>query len=172
MSHGLQIVLRLVHIVLGAYWVGSVFFLAMFLEPSIRAAGPDGGKVMLQIFNRGFLKFVPFMAVLTVVAGIWLLYIWSNGFDPSQMGSPMGIVLSTGGAFGIVALAVGAGVMAPTGNRMWKIALRMPAVTEDAERTALTADMGRLRPRMAVAGRIVAVLLLVAICCMAVARYV
>ena len=40
MMHALQLVLRLVHIVFGVFWVGAAFFLAMFLEPSIRAAGP------------------------------------------------------------------------------------------------------------------------------------
>lgn len=172
MSHGLQLLLRLVHIVLGVYWVGATFFLVMFLEPSIRAVGPDGGKVMIQIFNRGYLTFIVAIAVLTVVAGIWLLWIWSNGFSPQQMGTPMGIVLSTGGLFGVLALAVGGSVMAPTGRSIWRVATRMPSVSDEAERNALGAEMGRLTHRMRITGRVVAALMLGAICCMAIARYV
>ena len=39
-------VLRIAHIVTGAFWVGTVIFLAAFLLPSLRAAGPAAGPVM------------------------------------------------------------------------------------------------------------------------------
>ena len=35
-------VLRILHIAVGVFWVGSVVFLSAFLTPSIRAAGPAG----------------------------------------------------------------------------------------------------------------------------------
>lgn len=45
----LVIALRLVHIVLGALWVGMMAFTVFFLTPAIRDAGPEGGKVMAAL---------------------------------------------------------------------------------------------------------------------------
>jgi hypothetical protein len=43
------IVLRLIHIVVGAFWVGSLVFIAAFLIPAVRATGPAGGPVMRHL---------------------------------------------------------------------------------------------------------------------------
>jgi hypothetical protein len=51
----LVITLRLLHIVLGAFWVGTLIFFALFLIPSVRDAGPDGAKVMAALQRRRFL---------------------------------------------------------------------------------------------------------------------
>ena len=78
-------VLRLIHILCGVYWAGTVFFFVTFLEPTIRSLGPDGGKVMIRLFERGYLKLLPIFAVVTVLSGLWLLWILSSGFDASYM---------------------------------------------------------------------------------------
>ena len=166
------ILLRILHIVLGVYWVGTIFFFVTYLEPSLRAVGPDAGKVMMQIFVRRYLTILPLIAVLTVLAGLGLIWKVSNGFDPSWMGSHMGITLSAGGASAIIALGIGIGVTRRAGVRMWAIMRQMPQVTSDTERAALMAEAGVLRNRSAVSSRWIAVLLLIAVLCMAVARYV
>ena len=45
----LVIVLRFVHVVFGALWVGMVAFVTFFLMPALQAAGPEGGKVMAAV---------------------------------------------------------------------------------------------------------------------------
>lgn len=37
----IRIILRIVHICSGTAWVGAAFFTALFLQPTIRAAGAD-----------------------------------------------------------------------------------------------------------------------------------
>jgi hypothetical protein len=59
-----MITLRLVHIALGVFWAGTIFFFVMFLEPSVRAAGPDGARVMQGLQKRQFLNVMPVIAGL------------------------------------------------------------------------------------------------------------
>ena len=42
-------VLRAVHIASGVYWAGAIFFFVELLEPSMRASGPAGGRVMREL---------------------------------------------------------------------------------------------------------------------------
>ena len=37
------IVLRAVHVIAGAFWVGAALMLVAFVAPTVRALGPDGG---------------------------------------------------------------------------------------------------------------------------------
>ena len=36
------VVLRLLHIVSGAFWVGTILFMALILRPKLRSLGPSG----------------------------------------------------------------------------------------------------------------------------------
>lgn len=167
----LAITLRLVHIVGGVYWAGTVFFFTSFLEPSLRSLGPDGGKVMARMVERGYLKVMPAVAIVTILSGLWLLWIASGGFDPGYMGSAIGMSLSTGGALSILALIVGLGFLRPAGMRLAAIGQALAQETSESARTALQAEMGQLRARVALGGKIVFGLLVVAVALMAVARY-
>ena len=42
-------VARLAHILAGAFWFGTFVFVARFLMPAIKAAGPAAGPVMAQL---------------------------------------------------------------------------------------------------------------------------
>jgi hypothetical protein len=163
--------LRLIHIVGGVYWAGTIFFFVTFLEPSLRSLGPEGGKVMIRFFERGFLRLIPVVATLTLLSGLWLLWIFSSGFDSRYMGSAVGIAFSTGGLFAIVAYVVGLTVMRPAGARIWEIARSLPVATDESARNLLTAEMGRLRAQTGLAARTVFALLVIAVALMAIARY-
>jgi uncharacterized membrane protein len=169
--NALAIVLRLIHILGGVYWAGTMFFFVTFLEPSLRALGPDGGKVMIKFFERGYLKLLPSVAVVTMLSGLWLLWIASAGFDSAWIGSPIGMAFSTGGTVAIIAFIVGMAVMRPAAARIWEIARALPQETDESRRNALMADMGRLRIRSVLGARLVFALLVVAVGLMAVARY-
>lgn len=164
-------VLRLIHILGGVYWAGTMFFFVTFLEPSLRSLGPDGGKVMIRFFERGFLKLLPTFAVVTILSGLWLLWIVSGGFDAAWMGSGSGIALSTGGAIAIIGFVLGLAIMRPAAARIWDIARRLPQETDEAAKNALMAEMGRLRSRSQLGARLVFSMLVVAVGLMAVARY-
>lgn len=164
-------ILRLVHILSGVYWAGTIFFFVTFLEPSLRSLGPDGGKVMIRFFERGYLKLIPFFAFVTVLSGLWLLWIVSGGFDAAWMGSGSGIALSTGGALAIIAFVIGMVILRPAAARSWAVARQLAQEADEAARNALMAEMGRLRNRNLRSGRLVFSLLVVAVGLMATARY-
>jgi len=164
-------VLRLVHILGGVYWAGTMFFFVTFLEPTLRSLGPDGGKVMIRLFERGYMKILPIVAVVTVLAGLWLLCILSAGFQPAYMRSPLGMGFSSGGVLAIIALIIGLVVMRPVGARIWAIARQLPQESNEASRNALMAEMGQLRERTVLAARAIFGLLVAAVALMAVSRY-
>lgn len=43
------IVPRLIHIGSGVFWAGAAVMIAAFLEPTVRAAGPEGGRFMQRL---------------------------------------------------------------------------------------------------------------------------
>jgi hypothetical protein len=109
--------------------------------------------------------------LLTVVAGSWLLSIDSGGFQSAFMGSGLGVMLSVGGLCGVLAAVVGLGVQGRNAARLQAVAKAMqgqaggPAPEQLAQAQLL---QGKLRN----GGRLAAVLLGIAVICMAVARYV
>lgn len=169
---GFMVVLRIVHILCGVFWAGSLIFMATFLEPSVRAAGPDGAKVMQQIQRRRLLDIMPVIALLTILSGLALLERLSGGFSPEWLRSGMGMSLSLGGLSALVAFVIGVFVMRRAALRAaaaGQAALQLP---EGTEREARLAEVQALRRRAAIAGRWVAALLGVAVTGMALSGYV
>ena len=93
----LVIVLRLVHVVCGAVWVGMVTFATFFLQPAVQEVGPDGGKVMGAIQRRGLMTVVPLLAIATLVSGLWLYLRAAGGQHAAYARSPMGMAFGLGG---------------------------------------------------------------------------
>ena len=65
----LLVMLRLLHVGLGVFWAGTIFFIVLYLEPSVRAAGPAGGAVMQGLQERRLMTVLPVVALLTLVTG-------------------------------------------------------------------------------------------------------
>lgn len=168
----LMLVLRVVHVVFGVFWAGTLFFVTLFLEPSVREAGPDGARVMQGLMQRRFMQVLPLSAVLTILSGLWLLWRVSAGFQPTWFGSATGITLSIGMTAAIVGFALGMSLMRPAQLRAMALAQALPQLPDDAARAAQQAVIQALRRRAAVTARWVAALLAAAVVTMAVARYV
>lgn len=161
---------RFVHIALGTFWAGAAIFNAVFLAPAVRDAGPDGAKVMAGLLQRNFLHVMPVVAALTVLSGIYLLYLVSGSFSPAYMGSRPGIAFSLGMLAGVVAFGLGIGVMRPAILRAAALGPSLgTAAPADGER--LQVELQALRARAAAAGQAVAWLLGLSVLTMAVARY-
>lgn len=158
--HAELIVLRLLHVVLGVYWVGTVVFLAVFLEPSIRGAGPAGGQVMQGLAGRHFMEVMPAVALLAILSGLRLFALDAGG-SVNFMQSRGGMAFTTGAAAALIGFAVGVFVMRPAIKRAM-------AIGPDPARQA---EVQGLRQRAALGGRVVAALLTIAAGAMAIARY-
>ena len=168
----IALVLRLLHIVLGVFWAGVVFFLVLYLGPAIQRAGPDGGMVMQEINKARFFEVMPLAALITIATGVWLMWLVSNGFDTPFFSSRWGISLSVGGAAAIVAFVIGVFIMRPATTRMLELGPQMASASSDEERQQLGAEMQTLQARSRAASVWVAWLLLIAVAGMAAARYV
>ena len=167
----LVITLRLVHVVLGVFWAGTLIFFALFLGPSVRDAGPDGAKVMAGLLRRRFLEVMPAVALLTILSGLWLYWRTSAGLTSVWVTSPAGLAFGLGGVLSVVAFVIGVGIMRPATLRAGALARELATAPEGPERTARAATVQQLRRRGMIAGRAVAVLLALVTALMAVARY-
>ena len=72
--------LRIVHIVAGAFWFGGVIMMTFFVGPTVREMGEAGPKfVALLVRNRKFTTRMSIAAGLTALAGGILYWIDSIG---------------------------------------------------------------------------------------------
>ncbi|NNG16648.1 MAG: hypothetical protein HKM89_09215 [Gemmatimonadales bacterium] len=166
-----MLILRMLHILLGVFWAGTIFFLVLFLGPTFRAVGPDGAPVMRELLRRRFLDVLPVVAGLTIITGVILYWRLSGGMAAGWMRSPFGVYLTVGGVASVLAFIIGvSGVRADT-LRAAGMAAALAAAS-DEECQGMQVEIQRLRARSAAAARWVARLLIIAVAAMAVARYV
>ena len=165
------LITRVIHILFGVYWAGTLLFFVTFLEPAVRAAGPDGAKVMQGLMRRRYLDVMPIVALFTILTGLDLYRRVSAGFNTAWIMSRPGLSITIGAVAAIIAFAIGVFVMRPAARRAGAIMQRAQQLPEGAERDAGLAEVGRLRARGAAAARWVAGLLAVAVVGMAAARY-
>ena len=167
----LQIVLRLVHIVAGVFWVGSVAFLFDYLVPTTRALGPQAAPVMAHLNQKLRLSIItPIAGLVTVLAGLILYWRTSGGLDDEWLQSGPGIGFTVGGITGILALAVGATVTRKTVKRIGELggAIVAGGGPPSPEQGA---EMQALQQRLRALGRVLLFLLGISVAAMAVARY-
>lgn len=170
-SAPMLILLRLIHIGSGVFWVGGAVFAAVFLTPAVRALGPAGGPVMQQIVQvRKMPLYLLVSGLLTVLSGLGLYWHDSAGFTNGFAGSPGGITFGTGAVFAFLALGVGLGVAAPTAKKVGALAAAIAGAGKPTPDQA--AEMQRLQMKIGKAGGIAAAFLALATLAMAVARYV
>lgn len=167
----LTLAVRTLHVLLGGFWVGVALFAVLYLDPTVRELGQDGGRFMGALMRRGYQGTVVTVATLTALTGIYLLWQISGGFSSGFMGSGSGILLSTGGLAGILALGVGGHVVSPTGKKLQAVGTRI-ASSGGAPSPEDLAEMGRLQEKMRLGLRIMAVLVLVAMVTMAIGPHV
>ena len=167
----LMIVLRLIHIVLGAFWVGAAFVTAGFLLPSAQAAGPAAGPMMKQLIGVRRLPIVIMVAaILTVLSGFgmyWRDHSVSNGaFSRSAQGMTLGV----GGIIALLTVGLGMGVITPAGKKLTELtgAIAASGGPPTAEQAKM---MAALQGRMMTASRAAAAMLLITVSTMAIARY-
>lgn len=108
MPQWLLIGLRVVHIVSGVAWVGSVLLFAGFVVPTARSMGPTQGVGVLNRFldRRWFAAYFTTIEALTVLTGLVLYWNLSGGFLLAWVTSPPGVAFGLGGIAAIVALIV------------------------------------------------------------------
>jgi len=166
------LVLRVVHIVGGIFWVGSALFAALFLAPVLMTVGPAAGQVMAGMEKRRLFTILPIVALLTMLAGLRLMWIASGGFGRAYFETAVGGTYAAGGVAAIVAFLVALMVTRPATLRAGKLSASLGDAASDEARETVGAEIAQLRKRAGVASVVVMWLLLGSAVAMAVARYV
>jgi uncharacterized membrane protein len=167
----MMIVLRLIHIVGGVFWVGGMLQTAAFLFPAVRATGAQGGRVMQELIQRRRLPiYMSSAAGLTILSGFVMYGRNAAATNGAWASTRPGIAYGLGGLAAILALAIGAAVGASAGRKLAALGERVQA-TGGPPSAEQASQMAALQARMGRTTQVVAALLLLAAAAMAVARY-
>jgi uncharacterized membrane protein len=160
--------LRLLHVVGGVFWVGAMTVLAWFLFPAVRAAGPEGGRVMQGLMtDRRMGMWMGIAGGLTVLSGLTLFARYASATDGAWVRTPAGVGYSIGAVAALLGMGVGLGL----GMRSMMRVQRIAAEAAGSPSPAQAAEMERLQARAGAAAKVTAGLLLFAAAVMGTARY-
>lgn len=165
------LVLRLLHVLGAIFWVGSGVFTTFFLIPSLKPGSSAFGEVMGGLQRRKLFTFLPVAALVTMLSGVRLLQIVSNGFSPAYFELASGRIYALSGLASILAFVLSLLVSRPAAMRAGALAAQRQAAKGDPERVAIDAQLAAVKRRGAVATSIAMGLLLAAAAGMSVARY-
>jgi len=164
----LHIVLRVIHIGSAIFWVGSATFLLVFVEPTVRALGPQGGSFMAHMNTaRKMPQVIAISAVLTIAAGIWL-YWRDTRFDLDVISTAPVIGLTVGAVAAILAFVIGLTMVRPRVERLGALGGAMASGSPTQEQVQ---EMGQLQGSLRGISIFNEVLLVIAVVAMASARF-
>jgi uncharacterized membrane protein len=162
----LIIVLRLIHVIGGVFWVGTSLLFYFFITPSIRAAAETGQKFLGYLMKTHFGEVHGLSAILTVLAGAGLYWIDSGGFTSGWMTSGPGLGFGIGGIFGFLGVISGILNALPLRTLTETIAKIQGSPTPEQMENIQAAQK-----KLDVIGRIDIVILMLALTFMSTARY-
>lgn len=166
----LTIVLRLIHILAGVFWVGAIFLIASFLMPTARSVGPESGRFMQHLMvQRRLPVFLVIAMLLTVLSGFIMYARMTAATHGAWAGTPPGIGYGVGGLAAVFAAIIGGAVTGPAARRM--AALGQQAAQAGGLSAEQRAEVERLQARTTLGSRATAGFLAVAVAAMAIARY-
>jgi uncharacterized membrane protein len=164
-----MIILRSIHILSGIFWVGTAFFFVLFFEPTLKAAGPAGGTVMGRLTLTRFPMVMAVSSILTVAIGFLMYLIDSGGFQINWIYTPSGVTMTIGSVAGILAFLLGLIVQMPASARMAALQKEIQAAGGPPTPSQIE-EMHVLQDRISNATRWEAVLMVIAVLGMAMAR--
>lgn len=156
------IAIRVLHVLLAGLWLGAGVFTALFLFPTLGDTSASGNPMFAALMRRRFGVYMAVTGGTAVVTGIWLYWRFTGGFSAATMGTTSGMVFGIGGLAGIVATIIGGAVIGRSADKM----------AELIAHGAPQAEIETLRQRALGANRVVAVLMIFAVICMAAGHYV
>ena len=170
--HAEFLVLRLIHILSGIFWIGGGLYTFFFLGPALASTPAVMGQVMAALQKRRVFTAQQIAAFLILLSGLRLLMIDSAGFSGSYFATGPGRTFAIAGVFAILAGIFNFGVARPTMERAVAVAASLAAAADAGEKARLTQELDRLRKRGAIAGMLAVTSGILAASGMAVARYV
>jgi hypothetical protein len=164
--------IRAAHVLVAGLWIGSTVFGALWLMPAIEATGSSGGQVMGRLARNGYPTYMSMIGLTTLLTGIYLLWHFTGGFDPSVAATHAGIAFGTGGVAGIAAGIIGGGIVGRSAHQLAALSALASRPVEDPARGLVVQHAARLRRRIKIGTEVVIALQLIALVSMAVGHYV
>jgi hypothetical protein len=168
----LFLILRPLHVLLGAVWLGATIFTAYLLMPAVNEAGPAGGQIMVGLNRKGMVPLFAALGGSTVLTGIYLYWRFTGGFDPEVSRSHAGMAFGIGGVCGLLAAIIGGSVVGRSSKKLVEILGQAARLGEGQEKAALLRTADGLRSRMSSSGHVVVALQVIALVLMALGHYI
>ncbi len=163
----LTFILRLIHILFGVLWAGTVFFTTLFLLPRLRRLEQN---VQNNVVNSLMPVITPVMmlsCLLVLGTGIILaLTVW--GSLNTLFTTKSGLALVVGFLATLAAAIVGFGILAPTGMRLSKLNKILEGRDPSPDQTQ---QLNNLNARIETFDRLNFAFMLIAVVAMAFLRY-
>ena len=169
----LMLILRFLHIVLGAAWFGAVFLFVGFIGPSAAEVGPSAGSLLSAVVKkRRIAKVITSLSMIAVTAGwiMWLRQVDLVGSLGDWVSSSYGLGLTIGGVLATVAAFTGLYGVGRNVERMVDLGDTI-AASGGPPSPEQHQEMGRLGAELERAGKMDLALLFLAVSAMATARY-
>lgn len=164
----LIVTLRILHIVFGTFWAGTIIFSTLILEPALKRLGPGIQNPVMKTLMPALTPAMMLSSLVVLGSGVAMTLIMRWGALDLLLASAWGWAMLAGFAATLAAIVIGFGVMAPSGMQIEKLA-------KSFEGRAPTPDEAHklqgLNARIETLSRVDFVLILFAVGAMAAARY-
>lgn len=163
------LILRILHIVTGVFWAGTVFFIVSFLLPAMGKIGPAAGPLGAEFQERKVFVKLPIIGLVAIITGFWMYSLRMSGGGWGATREAM--TLGGGGVAALLALIVGATMARPNQDKVMSLGKEAGGLAAGPEKDAKLALAAVHRAKATMATRIVATLLGITVIAMASARY-
>lgn len=165
--HYLTIVLRFIHVFGGAFWFGGAMLMSFFISPTVAATAEAGQKFMGHLIGKVRIHIIFTVAAsLTILAGLGLYAIDSDGFVSAWTKSGTGVMFGIGGFFGLIGYIFGFML----GNNL-SVLVKTGSEIQGKPTPEQLGKIQATQKKLKIVGPISAFSLIISVFCMSVARY-
>jgi hypothetical protein len=167
-----MLIVRLIHILAGIFWVGSVAIFTLFVTPAAADVGPAAGPLIANLVaKRRVLRAVAGSGIVTVAAGAFAY--WHDWQASGSLGNFLdhayGVVLTIGAISALVALSIGLSIVLPGVEGAVRLGGQIAAAGDGAS-AEMREQLGAVQRRNKRASRTVLAFLVLAAAAMATAQ--
>ena len=168
------VILRLLHIGAGMFWVGSAVTTSFLMLPTVRATGPAGGQFFGEFMRRNhYHQLMLVSGLVTIASGLALYGDFYAGLAWSVTTPGPETIFGLGGLVAIIVALTASTLMPGVSKKLAAVVSQIMAASKDgiAPAPELIAERNRLSQRMAAIAMTNAGLLVLAGALMAIGRY-